>query len=110
MKIKSFLTLRYLALPSLLITSCSSPSNNKDTTARELKSPSGWDYQKIREARQAAQEQDSLRRPSPSNEKATLDCVVLSEAQKKRSRASGCRPLDPNAGHGENMFCCDREL
>lgn len=101
------LTLCCLTLTAFNLVSCSSKKTPPEDTPPKS-ATSGWNYQKIRETRQAIAEDDSLRPPSTPESDPTMDCVVLSAAQKKKSGASGCKPLEANAGFGENMFCCER--
>ncbi len=87
----------------ILAQSCASskPEKPKSTTSE------AWDYEQIRKAR-AIQEVEDATRP-PQKPELPLDCVILSESQKKNAHLSGCRPLDPRAGYGENKFCCERD-
>jgi hypothetical protein len=58
--------------------------------------PAEFSTRKQKRSQQKAAEEDS-------------NCSYMSETQMKRSQASGCRPVDPRAGMGVNMFCCPKE-
>ena len=88
------------------LASCSSNSPKTTESGTKNKAKSEWNYDQIRKAR-SEQKSDEALLPPPTQEEAD-NCVVLSAIQKKKSGASGCRPLDPREGFGENMFCCER--
>ncbi len=69
-----------------------------------------WDHQKIRAVREleAAQQPSDLDLKKKAAEEDS-NCSYMSESQMKRSQASGCRPVDPRAGMGPNMFCCPKD-
>jgi hypothetical protein len=79
-----------------------------EATKPVAESDSKWNYEQVRKARAAEQDQDSLRPPAKGPE-TTLDCVMMSEAQKTQSRASGCKKMDARLGYGEDTFCCERD-
>ncbi|MEO5668401.1 MAG: hypothetical protein ABIR96_10100 [Bdellovibrionota bacterium] len=83
---------------------CSSRTQPQKTPSEAVK---GWDYNQVRKARSAEQDQDAVRPPAKGPE-TTLDCVMMSAVQKAQSRASGCRKMDSRLGYGEDTFCCDR--
>jgi hypothetical protein len=101
MNSKVFLTLCCLTLAG----ACT--STPKTPRQQSPQKTSTWDHEQVRKARANEKEQDALR-PAPSLEaETTLDCVIMSSAQKTRSRASGCRKLDPRLGHGQDAYCCE---
>jgi hypothetical protein len=69
-----------------------------------------WDHEKIRKVRELeeAQKPSDLELKQKAAEEDS-NCSYMSETQMKRSQASGCRPVDPRAGMGANMFCCPKE-
>jgi hypothetical protein len=79
-----------------------------EATAPKAEGDSKWNYDQVRKARAAEQDQDSLRPPAKGPE-TTLDCVMMSAAQKTQSGASGCKKMDPRLGYGEDTFCCERD-
>jgi hypothetical protein len=96
----------FLLVLAFLTSGCSNSKSGTRQSSEEQaeKQSEGWDYGKIRKAREA----ERLETPTPQPPGDENDCVVLSDAERKRARATGCRPLDPRLGHGEGMFCCDR--
>jgi hypothetical protein len=88
-----------LLVLAVVATGCGTPKSAQ----KNEKPAENWDYQKIRQAREAERLETPTTIPSPDESR----CVVLSDAERKRARASGCKPLDPRAGHGEGKFCCD---
>lgn len=91
---------------AFLAAGCGTPEHAKRERSPKASGsqPEGWNYDQIRQAREA----ERLETPTPPPPRDESDCVVLSEAERKRARATGCRPLDARLGHGEGMFCCDR--
>jgi hypothetical protein len=83
-------------------------SHKKSATDEETSTARGWNYEQVRKARAAEQEQDAVRPPAPGPEK-TLDCVMMSGVQKQQSRAGGCKKMDVRLGYGEDTYCCERE-
>jgi|GEM_PF-1119403 len=108
MNIRNFLTLCCLGLLLSTFGGCSSPPE-KTAKPSAPEKETQWDYQKIRDSREALQKQEEARPPKSPEDDITFNCVILNETQKKRAGASGCRPLKPNEGYGENMFCCERD-
>jgi len=98
MNTKFFLTLCCF----IVLGSCASKKTKADAE------PKKWNYDEIRKARAAEQEQLALT-PPPQGPEKTLDCVMMSAVQKKQARASGCRKMDARLGYGADTYCCDRE-
>ena len=89
----------------LTLSACSHKATGE---AEKVEADKGWNYDQVRKARAAEQDQDSVRPPAPGPEK-TLDCVMMNAAQKAQSRASGCKKMDSRLGYGEETYCCERE-
>jgi len=69
---------------------------------------SDWDYDKIRQVRET---EDAMtpKEEVPSDTKDALkNCLVMSLADMKRSKSTGCRPIDPRLGNGEGAYCCPK--
>ncbi len=91
---------------------CSNRQRKEENTTHSKETPpkvgKSWDYNKIREARDAEHVQ------SPSNvdvkkmQEDDANCTVMTSDQMIRSKASGCRPLDARTGMGGD-YCCPRD-
>ena len=102
-----------MVLCVIVLASCSSRPASKSTRSAPVTSvPSGssapqkhqWDYDRIRDAREAEEAQTP---PSALRARSDEDsCTVMTRSQMIRSKASGCRPMDPREGGGEDSFCC----
>ena len=82
--------------------------NSAQTKEAQVKVGKSWDYNKIREARDA----ENAQQPSSADLKKMAEedsnCTVMSTDQMIRSKASGCRPLDARSGLGGD-YCCPRD-
>lgn len=93
-----------IALVAALSACSSKKSKEAEPVKRVDMKHTEWDYQKIREVREAEKVQLP---PLPAND--DKNCVVMSHEQMVRAKVSGCRKLDPRAGQGEEAYCCPRE-
>lgn len=83
---------------------------NTTSTKEAQKSPRGWDYNKIREVREAEDSQRPSEAQIKKMNEADANCTVMNREQMIRSKAQGCRPLDERAGLGVDSYCCPRDM
>ena len=95
--------LSLLAAITLMAAGCSSKSS---PGPKRVNQKSGeWDHKTVRETREAEKAQTPT---ATSTEEDEENCIVMSQAQMKRAKASGCRKMDAREGHGEGTYCCPR--
>ncbi len=96
---------RTLAL--ILLSTLAACASKKDAGPKRVEQePTEWDYTKIRETRQA----EKTQLPDlPDHSEDEANCIIMTAAQMKRAKASGCRKMDPREGGGEGAYCCPRE-
>jgi len=94
-----------LLLICAVFAGCATTPSAPQTAAKPKKTE--WDYARIRDTRQAEEAQTPP--VALLNRDAEEDCAVLTRDQMIRSKASGCRPMDPREGGGPDAFCCPRE-
>jgi hypothetical protein len=102
-KIVSFIQL-------ILLSACASQSKKEAPYVPPTKANtnmSTWDYNKIREARET--EKASTVDDLPSAASDTKDCEVMTQEAMVRAKVTGCRPIDPRVGNGENAYCCPKK-
>ena len=103
-----FLTLRpSITVLLLAVAIGTSACGTRKKDVRETVEKGDWDHERIREMRKA--QENELSQPYDNGSERTLDCVILTATQKKRSKATGCRALDPKEGFGQNKYCCENE-
>jgi hypothetical protein len=99
-----------VALVGLIGVSCSTKSSELPQSTKVRQQPVDWDHKTIRQKREAERAQsakDGLNDSSQQSSNQT-SCLKVSKAEMEKSpNLTGCRPLDPREGHGQNMFCCD---
>ncbi len=93
-----------------VLLSCSSHSKKSAPEPPKAAESQGWDYEKIRQVREDERAMTPI--DSPKSPEATLtdECLVVSEAHKKQAKLSGCRKLDARLGHGDQSYCCPRQV
>jgi hypothetical protein len=96
-----------LLVCAAFLTSCASQPA-KVVVPKKSAPKTEWDYDRIRDARQAEEAQSPPTALLNRKDEAE-DCLVMTRAQMIRSKASGCRPMDPREGGGEDSFCCPRD-
>ena len=65
---------------------------------------SNWDHDKIRQVRETESAMTMSEVPAPEDD--AKNCVVMTLEEMNRAKVTGCKPLDPRAGHGTNAYCC----
>jgi len=94
-------------------TACTNKNRKEDDTThtKEVNQKVGksWDYNKIREARDAERTQQPSDTDLKKMAEDDANCTPMSRTQMIRAKASGCRPLDAQSGMGADMYCCPRE-
>lgn len=101
-------------LPVLALTlgACSSRPKKEDSSSvrkeEEAKVGKTWDYDRIREARSAEAAAEPNKDQAKQMHDSDADCLVMSRSQMIRSKAQGCRPVEAQAGLGEDSYCCPR--
>ncbi len=92
--------------------SCSGKQRREKSTSEikeeDAKPGKSWDYDRIREAREAENVQTPTQGDLTKLQEEDAKCLVMSRSEMIRSKASGCRPVDPRAGLGEDRFCCPK--
>ncbi len=63
-----------------------------------------WDHNQIRQARETEAAATSNEIPEAINN--TKNCIIMTAEEMGRAKTTGCTPIDPRAGHGENAYCC----
>ncbi|MBS1983852.1 MAG: hypothetical protein JST16_06745 [Bdellovibrionales bacterium] len=95
-----------LSLLALSLPACSSKPSGKEGPKRVDMNHTEWDYDKIRQARDA----EKVQTPSPSkNSDDEADCIVMTRSQMIRSNSGGCRKMDAREGRGKDAYCCPKE-
>ena len=87
---------------TLVLASCAT----KEEPVKVPHQPTQWDHEKIREVRQAEAAQTPAPTTSADDE---ANCLVMTRSEISRSKATGCRAMDPRSGHGEDAFCCPKK-
>lgn len=103
-----------LNLPALFtlifatVISCSSaPQKAKYVPPTQVNQKlSDWDYDKIRQVRET--EEAVTPHEEIPNDLDVKNCTVMTLAEMRRAKVTGCRPLDPRSGNGENSYCCPK--
>lgn len=98
-------TLLYFVALSSCASNTGKPKYVPPTQANQKLST--WDYDKIRQARET-EDSMTLHESAPT-ENDLKNCVIMSAAEMTRGKVTGCRPVDPRAGNGENSYCCPRQ-
>jgi len=63
-----------------------------------------WDYDQVRKAREAEKTEDACMSNTPDES----ECDIVTKKQMLKAGKSGCTPVDPKKGLGENKFCCPK--
>lgn len=110
--LQSLIRLNLLVLVALafLMKGCATKETSTDDAAASSKKmglKSNWDYDRIREQRDAEKAQTPP--DTPRSEMAEQNCTIMSGTEMRRSRRSGCQKLDARSGHAHDSFCCPAE-
>jgi hypothetical protein len=103
---KSVCCLFRLSIFMGILTACSS-QQPRVTTVRQK--PTQWDHKTIRERRDAEQSLNESNNTAEPEVPTEALCTKVTEAEMRKAKMRGCRPLDPKEGHGIGTFCCEQE-
>lgn len=101
-----------LCLSILNLGACSHRPKKEDSSSVQkeegAKVGKTWDYDRIREARSAEAAAEPGKEQIKEMHDSDANCLVMSRSQMIRSKAQGCRPVEAQAGLGEDAYCCPR--
>jgi hypothetical protein len=92
------------------LASCSSRKDEKTAPPPATKKSETWDYDKIRQVRDDERATTPVDVPKSPEATLTDECTIVTAAQMQQAKLHGCRKLDSRLGHGENSFCCPRQI